>query len=124
MEVFSNIVFLAKKGGPNIPLFIVLIVFAALCLVGAAIIVIYMVKSGKKEKTINNETWLLALGGKENVSSIKGVGSRLSVVVNDKEKLDRQKLKELGVSSILTMSDKLVLVIEGKAENIAKKLNI
>ena len=100
---YSNLVILSGSSGPNIPLFVVLVVFAALCLIGVVIIAIYLVRSGKKEKKINNDAWLLALGGKENISSIKGVGSRLSVVLNDKEKIDRHLILILS-QGILKMS--------------------
>ena len=122
MNNFSNITFATDNSGPNIPLMIGLIIFGVLFVLGAIIITVYFVKSHKKKKQINNESWFIALGGKDNFSDVKGVGSRLSLVIKDKEKLDRQKLKELGVSSILTMSDKIVLVINNQAEDIANLL--
>ena len=71
---------------------------------------------------MNNDEWFVALGGKENVKEINAVGSRLSLVLIDKEKVDREKLKTLGVSSVVSMSNKVTLVIEGKAEKIAETL--
>ena len=50
------------------------------------------------------------------------IGSRLSVSLLDKEKIDREKLKELGVSSVLVMSNKVTLVIEDKAEQVAASI--
>ena len=101
------------------PLAIVLIVLAVVFFLAALGIVIYLVVSNKKEKTNNGGVWLLALGSKENIKEVSAVGSRLTVNLEDKEKIDRVKLKELGVSSVLVMSNKITLVIEGKAEKIA-----
>ena len=102
------------------PLAIVLIVMAAVFFLAALGIVIYLIISKKKENQDNGGVWLLALGNKENIKEVSAVGSRLTINLEDKEKIDRVKLKELGVSSILVMSNKITLVIEGKAEKIAK----
>ena len=81
----------------------------------------YLVKKSPRVK-VNNDDWFNALGGKENVKEISAVGSRLSLNLLDKEAIDREKLKTLGVSSVVSMSNKVTLVIEGKAEQIAETL--
>jgi len=101
------------------PLAIVLIVLAVVFFLAALGILIYLIVSKKKEKKADGGVWLLALGNKENIKEVSAVGSRLTVNLIDKEKIDRIKLKELGVSSILVMSNKITLVIEGKAEKVA-----
>lgn len=101
------------------PLAIILIVMAVVFFLAALGILIYLIVSKKKENEANGSVWLLALGNKENVKEVSAVGSRLTVNLEDKEKIDRTKLKDLGVSSILVMSNKITLVIEGKAEKIA-----
>ena len=101
------------------PLAIILIVMAVIFFLAALGILIYLIVSKKKENEANGSVWLLALGNKENVKEVSAVGSRLTVNLEDKEKIDRTKLKDLGVSSILVMSNKITLVIEGKAEKIA-----
>ena len=101
------------------PLAIVLIVMAVVFFLAALGILIYLIISKKKENQDNGGVWLLALGNKENIKEVSAVGSRLTVNLEDKEKIDRVKLKELGVSSVIVMSNKITLVIEGKAEKIA-----
>lgn len=101
------------------PLAIILIVMAVVFFLAAMGILIYLIVSKKKEGKVDGGVWLLALGNKENVKEVSAVGSRLTVNLEDKEKIDRIKLKELGVSSILVMSNKVTLVIEGKAEKVA-----
>ena len=94
----------------------------ALVVIVAIILVIVFVKARKGKTVINNSDWLIALGDKENIKEITATGSRLSLVLVDKEKIDREKLKQLGVSSVLVMSNKVTLVIEDKAEQIAASI--
>ena len=106
----------------NTNLVIWLVVLDALLLLFVIFMVIrHHVTKSPKVKVDNNE-WFIALGGKENVKEISAVGSRLSLNLLDKEKIDREKLKTLGVSSVVVMSNKVTLVIEGKAEKIAETL--
>ena len=93
----------------------------ALLLFVVFFVIRYHVKKSAKAQ-INNDDWLMAVGGKENIKEVSAVGSRLSINFLDKEKIDREKLKTLGVSSVLVMSNKVTLVIEGKAEKIAESL--
>ena len=119
MNNLLNVPFLASD---NIPLIIWLAVVDALLIIVVVLMFIrYKVKSSPKNK-VNNDDWFNALGGKENVKEINATGSRLSLNLIDKEKIDREKLKTLGVSSVVTMSNKVTLVIEGKAEKIAEIL--
>ena len=105
------------------PLPIILIVMAVVFFLAALGIVIYLIIDGKKgKKPLDGGAWLLALGNKENIKEVSANGSRLSVVLANKEIIDREKLKELGVSSVLTMSNKITLVIEGKAGKIASTI--
>ncbi|MBQ6730349.1 MAG: PTS transporter subunit EIIB [Bacilli bacterium] len=105
---------------PN--LIIGLIVINSLMLLLVIIMVIrFHIQKSPKVKIDNNE-WFMALGGIENIKEINAVGSRLSLNLNDKEAIDREKLKTLGVSSVVSMSNKVTLVIEGKAEKIAETL--
>ncbi len=99
-----------------------------ICLALAVIIVVVillLIFAGKKKKKplVNYDVWIEALGGKENIKEVTAVGSRLNLVLNDKEKANREQLTNLGVSSVVSMSGKLVLVIEDKAEQIANNIN-
>lgn len=80
-------------------------------------------KSAKKvEDNTSGDDWHIALGGKENIVEANANGSRLTIKVVDQNKVDKEKLKLLGVSNIVTMSDKIILVLEDKAEIIKNKL--
>ena len=109
----------------NDPLMISLIIVGGLVFLIAIFLLVYFlfIKKRNKKVVVDNNIWFLALGNKENVKEIRGIGSRLTLKLVDKNKIDREKLKELGVTSILTMSDKVTLVIEGQAEKLSSLLN-
>lgn len=101
----------------------------ALAIVGVIIItiVLFLVFNRKAKKVepkiAEKSEWVNALGGQENIVSSEAYGSRLAVVLNDKTKIDREKLKTLGVSSVIEMSNKITLVLEDKAELVKKELD-
>ena len=101
---------------------IILIIVGCVILFSVAIVISIVNVKKKKSPKFDNNAWLSALGEKENIKEINAIGSRLTVNLVDKEKIDREKLKELGVSSVLVMSNKITLVIEGKAEAIAASI--
>lgn len=100
----------------------IIIPAGSVLLIGLIILIVFLLKRKKQPKFVGSD-WLLALGGKENVKEVMAVGSRLSLYLNDKNNINREKLKELGVSSILVMSNKVTLVIEGQAERVAESIN-
>ena len=103
---------------------IAIAVVAALLVVGCAVLLILRSKSNKTSKAkVSDSEWIDALGGQNNILEASAIGSRLSVKLNDKEIINRGKLKELGVSSVLVMSNKVTLVIEKQAEKVANAIN-
>ena len=78
----------------------------------------------RKNTVVDDSSWLLALGGKENITFVDAIGSRINLSLKDKEKIDREKLKELGVSSVLTMSNKITLVVENRAQEITEQIKL
>ena len=105
-------------------LIILFIVAGLVVIIGVVLLVYFLVHKKKNHKVIiDNNVWFLALGNKENIKEISGVGSRLTIKLVDKDKIDREKLKELGVSSVLVMSNKVTLVVEGQAEKLSEILN-
>lgn len=107
--------------------FYIALFFVAIILV--TLLVIFLIN--KKKKTtkevvnqISNDSikWFDALGGDDNVIEISSKGSRLVVSLADPSNIDEVKLKELGVTSIIKMSNKLTLVIEENAIKIEQLL--
>ena len=101
---------------------IALFIVGGVLFVSALVILIYLLTHREGKKSFDGNDWIIALGNKENVKEISANGSRLTLALVDKEKMDREKLKELGVSSVLVMSDKITLVISGKAEKVAASI--
>lgn len=104
------------------PTTIIIIIVGALFVLGIIIFLIIFFSKRKKGPIVTNSEWFTALGNKDNITAIKGVGSRLTVNLKNKDLVNKEKLKALGVSSIVIMSDKMILVIENKAEKIAEIL--
>lgn len=67
----------------------------------------------KKEKEKNNEfpELLEALGGAENIDKVELSGSRINLFLINKKSMDKEKVKENGVSAIVVTSKKITLVI-------------
>ena len=107
----------------NIPLIIGLASGGVVLIVTMILLLYFFVFKKKNKKSIDNNAWFVALGEKDNIKEVKGIGSRLTVVLLDQTKADKEQLKALGVSNIIAMSNKMTLVIEGEAERIANLLN-
>lgn len=76
------------------------------------------IKSGNK--SFASEDFLAALGGRENIISLYAKGSRLSLVLKENNLLVEEDLRKNGVMSIIKMSSKITLVVNGSAEELAK----
>lgn len=75
-----------------------------------------------ERKVIQNEEALKALGGAENILDHSLNGSRVILVLNNYDLVDDKALKEMGVSSIVKMTNKITLVIKGDASSFYKSL--
>lgn len=95
--------------------------------VGIALTIILVNKFGKKKEVkpqiAEKSLWVNALGGSENILSSEAYGSRLAVVLKDKALVNKEELKNLGVTSIVEMSEKMTLLLEDKAELVKKELD-
>lgn len=67
--------------------------------------------SKKKSSSILANKIITLLGGKDNILSLSSKGSRLIVSLKNKDLLNENELKQIGVSSIINMSNKTILVI-------------
>ena len=101
---------------------IALFVVTGVLMIATVVVIIIFLKK-KKVVKVDNSLWIENLGGKENIESVNQVGSRINLVLKDKEMINKDNLKELGVKSVLVMSNKVTLVIENNAEDIAKAIN-
>ncbi len=101
----------------------------ALVLVGiiAITVVLILVLGRRNKKAVpqiaEKSKWVEALGGKENIVSSEAFGSRLVVVLTDKALMNKDALKELGVTNFIEMSNKITLLLEDKAELVKAELD-
>lgn len=103
----------------------------ALVLVGIIAVTLFLIfflnRRKKNSKPIiivaSKSAWVDALGGNENILNSEAYGSRLVIKLIDKEKMKKDELKSLGVTSIIEMSDKVTLLLEDKAELVKKELD-
>ena len=99
----------------------------ALVAVIAVVVVLILVLGRKPKKTApviaEKSKWVEALGGSENIVSSEAYGSRLAVNLKDKSLMNKDALKELGVTNFIEMSNKITLLLEDKAELVKAELD-
>ena len=80
------------------------------------IVIIFLIKNRKKsstKKVVSKAApteWIDALGGKDNILEVNSTGSRLRIKLKDTDLVNREALTNLGVTSVVLMSDKITLV--------------
>ena len=93
-----------------------------------SLIVIFLIKNNKKGKTGKIESkaapdeWISALGGRDNIVDVSSAGSRLSIKIKNGDLINREQLTNLGVTSIVMMSDKITLVTNLDNQKIEEKI--
>lgn len=98
-----------------------------LILLGATIGLISFILAGRSKKTsakpaLNRSDYFEALGGEENYISSERQGSRIVVYLHDYSKINKEKIKEAGVTGFIEKSDKLTLVVKDNAEEVYEKI--
>ena len=99
---------------------------SGVCLLVLLLMMLLIIYIKAKKGNSNNKEFpelLKALGGKENITEASLNGSRISLKFIDKENLDKEKIKENGVESIVISNKKITLVIGKQAPNIYKYLS-
>ncbi|MGN1295731.1 MAG: hypothetical protein ACI4U5_04920 [Bacilli bacterium] len=112
----------------NLFLFVAIcVLFVVICI--GLIVLILILKRKKKNKEIDKEisTTIIeivnCMGGKQNIISAEAKGSRLNVVLSNHDLLKEDKIKELGVSSIIKMTTKTTLLVGSISEEIVNYIN-
>ncbi len=97
---------------------------SAILLIAFVIVLIILLKRKNRIKESQEFPELLeAMGGKENITNLALNGSRISFNFENKKDLDKEKIKDNGVESIVVSNKKATLVIGKKAPIIYKYLN-
>lgn len=69
-----------------------------------------------KVSSFDSNDVIKALGDKDNIVSVNLTGSRISVELKDVNKADETTLKNNSVKSIIKMSNKITLLVEGDSK--------
>lgn len=91
------------------------------CVVSGLLIIIKKKKTEQKP-IVSRSVYLLALGGEDNLIEAERSGSRIIVKLKDYSLIDKEKIKEAGVTGFITKSDKLTLVVKDNAEEVYNKI--
>ena len=114
----------------NIPLW-GWILIVPVCLIVILAIVAFIIRltktiklnrKGKKQQPIVSDDLLIAYGGKENIEAVSKEMTRLTVEVVDLEKVNPEKIKELGAKNVLIMGNQVKSTYED-IENAYASLN-
>ena len=82
----------------------------------------YLPTEAKPELSERSKAILEALGGKENILEHSLNGSRLTLSLTDYNAVNEVKLNELGVDSVIKMSNKIILVIKDDISRIYQEM--
>ena len=103
---------------------ILIIAAAALVLIALAIFLVKIL--GKKRVKVlpiaSKSEYFEALGGEDNYIDSSRDGSRIVVHLKDYSKINKEKIKEAGVTGFIEKSDKLTLVVKDNAEEVYEKI--
>lgn len=111
-------------------------IWIAVALAGAALITVivlfiiakvkdkngYLPEEARPELSERSKGILEALGGKENILEHSLNGSRLTLSLTDYNVVNEAKLNELGVDSVIKMSNKIILVIKDDISRIYQEM--
>ncbi len=105
---------------------LVCLVLVSICLV---VSVLFFSKKSKlkkveaESKEVINNLYTLVIelcGGKENIIDVNSVGSRVSILVDDSAKINKEGFKENDVKDVIFMSNKIVILIGSDAADFAE----
>lgn len=102
------------------------IAVAALIFISVLILFIVVMVKNKKNKVIKaplpDNQILEALGGKDNVINATLIGSRLNLVLKNYDVVNENQLNNLGVDSVIKMSNKIILVSKDDLNSVYKQI--
>lgn len=95
-----------------------IIIGIAVGVVLLGIILFFVLGRRKKNIKFDYDKFIGLLGGRDNIEDASFNVSRLTVVLTDKSKIQREGLMEMGASAIVVNSKKVTLVMGVLAEHI------
>jgi len=99
-------------------LWIILTIIGVCLLLIILTLLVIIFNKNKKNNIVSEYPELIeALGGKENVVSSSFKGSRVNIEVNDKRLVDKEKLKQGVVDTVVISSKKVTIVVGNELSN-------
>ena len=92
---------------------IIAFIIAIILIISLGVLVFFLKKKKEIKSLEEFPELLMALGGKENIISVDHKGSRVSVVVENKKNVDREKVREQGVTIVIS-NKKVTMVVDAK----------
>lgn len=92
------------------------------------LIIVFFIKGNKNKKQqliIDNyyNTIINCVGGLDNIISVSFNSSRLSLQLNDTNKLDEEGLKKIQITGVFKTSKKVTLIVGNMAEKYCQNIN-
>ncbi|SFC89373.1 glucose-specific PTS transporter subunit IIBC [Clostridium uliginosum] len=78
--------------------------------------------STRKEGSALANAIIGAFGGKENLDNLDACITRLRVIVKDKDKVDKNKLKQLGAAGVMEVGNNIQAIFGPKSDNIKTQM--
>ncbi|MBR3674891.1 MAG: hypothetical protein IKN69_01960 [Bacilli bacterium] len=109
---------------PN-PILIAVLIALGVIILGVLIFLLVKIFGKKRLKSLpiaSKSEYFDALGGEDNYIDSSREGSRIIVHLKDYSKINKEKIKEAGVTGFIEKSDKLTLVVKDNAEEVYEKI--
>lgn len=110
----------------NYGLYLALVVFSVIVFLLFLFLVVPRLRKEDTQDTtpqLLKSEFITLLGGETNITEINLRGSRLSVSLVNKELANVEELKKHGVSRVVVMQNKLVLLVDESLQNLFNKLS-
>ena len=91
-----------------------IIIVSIIVVVALGLIVVLLTKRRNHKMEEEFPLLLEAFGGKENINEYTQKGSRVSVVVENKKLVDKEKVKEQGIETIVVSNKKFTILVGSK----------
>ena len=109
---------------PN-PILSAALIALGVIILGVLIFLLIKIFGKKRVKSLpiaSKSEYFEALGGEDNYIDSSREGSRIIVHLKDYSKINKEKIKEAGVTGFIEKSDKLTLVVKDNAEEVYEKI--
>jgi phosphotransferase system IIB component len=91
-----------------------IIIASIVVIIALVVTILLLTRKKKKKQELEFPLLLDALGGKENIKDLAQKGSRVSVIVENKKIVDKDKVREQGIETIVVSNKKFTMLAGSK----------